>query len=99
MFDLNTFFEGLSKPKLREVHVKAFGKKGLLNNALIQKEALDHYSDKERVSLLFSKLEPYQRRVLNLLYHSGSRGLSYNELRLVVPVSKARELQEFLLSM
>ena len=99
MFDLSSFFDGMSKPLLRNAHAKAFGKKGLLNNALIQSETLSFYSDKERVAGLFSKMEMWQRRCLNLIYNSGSRGLAFNELRLTVPVSKNRELQTFLLTM
>ena len=99
MFDLNAFFDGMSKPLLRNAHAKAFGKKGLLNNALIQSETLSFYADKKRVADLFSKMEIWQRRCLNLIYNSGSRGLAFNELRLTVPVSKNRELQSFLLSM
>lgn len=99
MLDLNAFFDGMSKPLLRSAHAKAFGKKGLLNNALILQETLDYFCDKERVSTLFSKMEPWQRRCLNLLYHSGARGLTYNELRLTIPVNKSRDLQNFLFSM
>lgn len=99
MLDLNAFFDGMSKPILRAAHAKAFGKKGLLNNALILQETLDFFCNKERVSTLFSKMEPWQRRCLNLLYHSGARGLTFNELRLTVPVNKNRDLQTFLLSM
>ncbi|PWJ68978.1 hypothetical protein BGX12_10633 [Fibrobacter sp. UWR4] len=98
MYDLNSFFDGMSKPLLRNVHAKAFGHKGLLNNALIQSEALDFYKDRDRAIDLFVKMNPWQRRCLNLLYHSGSRGLTYNELRLTVPVSESRQLQDFLLS-
>lgn len=99
MFDLNAFFDGMSKPLLRNVHAKAFGHKGLLNNALIQSEALSHFNNKDRVKDLFEKMNPWQRRCLNLLYHSGSRGLTFNELRLTVPVSESQHLQDFLLSM
>lgn len=99
MFNLNTFFDGMSKSLLRAAHAKAFGHKGLLNNALIQSEVLSFYTNKERVKDLFSKMEPWQRRCLSLVYHSGSRGLTYNELRLTIPVSKNRELQSFLLEM
>ena len=98
MFDLNTFFDGMSKPLLRNVHVRAFGHKGLLNNALIQSEALSHYNDKARVRGLFQKMKPWQRRCMNLLYHSGSRGLTFNELKLTIPVSEHRNLQGFLLT-
>ena len=99
MLDLREFFEGMSKSMLREVHAHAYGKKGLLNNALIQAEVQDYFSDCDRVSSIFSKMEPWQRRCLNLIYHSGNRGLSFNELRLTVPVSKSNDLQTFLLSM
>lgn len=99
MFNLNTFFDGMSKSLLRAAHAKAYGHKGLLNNALIQSEVLSYYANKNRVEELFSKMEPWQRRCLNLVYHSGSRGLTYNELRLTVPVGKNRELQSFLLNM
>mgnify|MGYP003309968126 CR=1 FL=1 len=99
MLDLSSFFDGMSKPLLRDVHARAYGKKGLLNNALIQSEVLSYFSDVNRVKALFVKMEPWQCRCLNLIYHSGSRGLSYNELRLTVPVGKNRELQSFLLNM
>lgn len=99
MLDLCSFFDGMSKPLLREVHARAYGKKGLLNNSLIQSEVVSFFSDADRVGSLFAKMEPWQRRCINLIYHSASRGLSYNELRLTVPVGKNRELQSFLLSM
>ena len=99
MFDLNAFFDGMSKPLLRNAHAKAFGHKGLLNNALIQNETLSFYNDKNRVATLCEKMEPWQHRCMELIYNSASRGLTYNELRLTVPVSKARDLQTFLLSM
>ena len=99
MFDLNAFFDGMSKPLLRNAHAKAFGHKGLLNNALIQDETLGFYNDKNRASGLFQKMEPWQRHCLNLIYNSSSRGLTFNELRLTVPVSKCRDLQAFLLNM
>lgn len=99
MLDLREFFEGMSKSMLRDVHARAYGKKGLLNNALIQAEVQDFYSAKERVLTLFSKMETWQRRCINLIYHSAGRGLSFNELRLTVPVSKNNDLQAFLLSM
>ena len=99
MLDLTSFFDGMSKPLLREVHAKAYGKKGLLNNALIQSEVLSHFSNRERVSKLFAHMEPWQKRCLNLIYHSSSRGLTYNELRLTVPVAKNKELRLFLLQM
>lgn len=99
MFDLNAFFDGMSKPLLRNAHAKAFGHKGLLNNALIQDETLSFYSDKKRAVEAFEKMEPWQRRCINLIYDSASRGLTFNELRLAVPVSKTRELQVFLLNM
>ena len=60
MLDLNAFFDGMSKPLLRAAHAKAFGKKGLLNNALILRETLDFFCDKERVVTLFSKMEAPQ---------------------------------------
>ena len=99
MFDLNAFFEGMSKPLLRNAHAKAFGHKGLLNNALIQDETLGFYNDKDRVTALFQKMEPWQRHCMVLIYNSASRGLTFNELRLTVPVSKCRDLQNFLLEM
>jgi len=99
MLDLVRFFEGMSKSMLRDVHARAYGKKGLLNNSLIQVEVLSFFRNQDRAATLFSKMEPWQRRCLNLIYHSGSRGLSFNEIRLTVPVSKNNELQQFLLSM
>ena len=99
MFDLNAFFDGMSKPLLRNAHAKAFGHKGLLNNALIQDETLSYYNDKNRVGAIVEKMEPWQRRCIGLIYNSASRGLTYNELRLTVPVTKARDLQAFLLTM
>lgn len=99
MYDLNSFFDGMSKQLLRGVHAKAFGHKGLLNNALIQSEALSYFDDRRRAADLFSKMELWQRRCISLVYNSGSRGLTYNELRLTVPVGKVRDLQKFLLDM
>lgn len=99
MFDLSSFFDGMSKPLLRDVHARAYGKKGLLNNALIQSEVLSFFSDRSRVAKRFEEMEPWQRRCMNLVYHSGSRGLTFNELRLTVPVGKNKELRSFLLEM
>lgn len=99
MLELRDFFDGMSKSMLRDVHAKAYGKQGLLNNALIQTEVLSFFDNPERVAVLFSKMEPWKRRCLNLIYHSASRGLSFNELRLTVPVSKNNDLRVFLLSM
>lgn len=99
MMDLSVFFDGMSKPMLREVHARAFGKKGLLNNALIQSEVLSFYSSHDRLAAFMEKLESWQRRCLELVYLSGSRGLSYNELRLSVPALKSGELQKFLLNL
>ena len=99
MLDLFSFFDGMSKPLLRDVHARAYGKKGLLNNALIQSEVLTYFSDRDRVAKLFAHMEPWQKRCLNLVYHSASRGLTYNELRLTVPVAKNKELRTFLLDM
>lgn len=99
MLELRDFFDGMSKSMLRDVHAKAYGKQGLLNNALIQTEVLSFFDNPDRVSVLFSKMEPWKRRCLNLIYHSASRGLSFNELRLTVPVSKNNDLRVFLLSM
>ena len=99
MLDLRDFFEGMSKSMLRDVHAHAYGKKGLLNNALIQAEVQEYFSDSNRVQLIFAQMEPWQRRCLNLIYRSGGRGLSFNELRLTIPVSKSTDLQTFLLSM
>ncbi|MBR2898488.1 MAG: hypothetical protein IKC23_02535 [Fibrobacter sp.] len=99
MMDLSVFFDGMSKPMLREVHAKAYGKKGLLNNALIQSEVVSFYSSEERMQSIRQKLESWQRHCLDLIYLSGSRGLSYNELRLSVPAAKSAELQKFLISL
>ncbi|MCQ2104749.1 MAG: hypothetical protein MJZ26_03050 [Fibrobacter sp.] len=99
MIVLNDFFDGMSKQLLRSVHARAFGQKGLLNNALIQSDVLKHFADKKRVAEKVSKMEPWQRRCLSLIYRSDKRGLSLTELRLTVPVSKSRDLQKFLLDM
>jgi hypothetical protein len=99
MMNLAEFFDGMSKSMLRDVHAMAYGKKGLLNNALIQSEVLSFYSGHERLQSLRQKLEPWQRHCLDLIYLSGSRGLSYNELRLSVPAAKSAELQKFLISL
>jgi hypothetical protein len=99
MMELAAFFDGMSKPMLREVHARAFGKKGLLNNALIQSEVLSFYSSHDRLTAFLEKLESWQRHCLELIYLSGSRGLSYNELRLSVPALKSGELQKFLLNL
>ena len=99
MMELAAYFDGMSKPMLREVHARAFGKKGLLNNALIQSEVLSFYSSHDRLAAFMEKLEFWQRRCLELIYLSGTRGLSYNELRLSVPALKSGELQKFLLNL
>lgn len=99
MLDLRDFFEGMSKTMLRDVHARAYGKQGLLNNALIQSEVLSFFSNCDRVISIFNRMEAWQRRCLNLIYHSGNRGLSFNELRLTVAVSKSNDLQNFLLAM
>lgn len=99
MLELGVYFDGMSKTQLRDVHAKAYGKKGLLNNSLIQTEVIAYFNDKIRIADIFNKMEPWQRRCLNLVYHSGPRGLTYNELRLTVNVAKNRELKLFLLSM
>ena len=99
MFDLNVFFEGMSKPQLRNAHAKAFGQKGLLNNALIQSETLSYYNDSKRALAQLEKMEDWQRHCMSLIYNSASRGLTFNELRLTIPVSKCRDLQSFLISM
>lgn len=99
MLELKSYFDGMTKPMLKEIHARAYGKKGLLNNALIQAEVLSFFSNMERVAGLFEKMEAWQKRCMNLIYHSGSRGLTYNELRLTVNVSKNKDLQNFLLAM
>ena len=99
MLDLFSYFDGMSKSLLRDVHAKAYGKKGLLNNALIQSEVMSYFSDKNRAAEKFAAMEPWQRRTLNLIYHSVSRGLTFNELRLTVHVSKEKDLRKFLLTM
>jgi hypothetical protein len=98
MFSISTFFDNMPKSLLREVHAKAFGKKGLLNNTLIVKESIQYFSEKKRFDHFLSVLESWQVNCLYLIYRSESRGLTYNELRLTVPVNKARELQNFLLN-
>lgn len=97
MLDLASFFDGMTKPQLRDAHVKAYGKKGLLNNALIQSEVLSFFGDRDRAANIYAHMEPWQRRCMNLIYRSASRGLTFNELRLTVPVSKNKELRTFLL--
>ena len=57
MLALREFFEGMSKSMLRDVHAHAYGKKGLLNNALIQQEVQEYFSDSDRVRSIFSKME------------------------------------------
>ena len=69
MLDLFSYFDGMSKSLLRDVHAKAYGKKGLLNNALIQSEVMSYFSDKNRAAEKFAAMEPWQRRTLNLIYH------------------------------
>lgn len=98
MLSIPSFFENMPKTLLREVHAKAFGKKGLLNNTLIVKESVQFFSDIKRIELSISHLESWQYNCLYLIYRSESRGLTYNELRLTVPVHKARELKQFLLN-
>ena len=94
MLDLFSYFDGMSKSLLRDVHAKTNNKKGLLNNALIQSEVMSYFSDKNRAAEKFAAMEPWQRRTLNLIYHSVSRGLTFNELRLTVHVSKEKDLNK-----
>lgn len=97
MLSIPFFFENMPKPLLRDVHAKAFGRKGLLNNTLIVKESVQFFSDKKHFESFSSTLESWQVNCLYLIYISESRGLTYNELRLTVPVNKSRELKKFLL--
>jgi len=98
MFSISAFFNNMPKSLLRDVHAKAFGKKGLLNNTLIAKESIQFFSDKKRFEHSLSLLESWQFNCLYLIYRSESRGLTYNELRLTIPVNKSRELKQFLLN-
>lgn len=97
MLSIPSFFENMPKTLLRDVHAKAFGRKGLLNNTLIVKESVQFFSDKKHFETFSSNLESWQVNCLYLIYRSESRGLTYNELRLTVPVNKSQELKGFLL--
>jgi len=98
MYSVLFFFENMPKTLLRDVYAKTFEKKGLLHNTLILKDSISFYSDLKRFDKQIEALEPWQRRCLFLIYKSEKRGLSYSELRLTVPVSKAKELKDFLLN-
>ena len=98
MFSISAFFNNMPKSLLRDVHAKAFGKKGLLNNTLIAKESIQFFSDKKRFEHSLSLLESWQFNCLYLIYRSESRGLTYYELRLTIPVNNSRELKQFLLN-
>ena len=60
MLSIPFFFENMPKPLLRDVHAKAFGRKGLLNNTLIVKESVQFFSDKKHFESFSSTLESWQ---------------------------------------
>ena len=97
MLAVKDFLNELSKPQLEELHTKAFGAQGLLNNAKILSETNSFFTDIERFEKFYTSLEPWKRLCIFLIYHSESRGLELNELRLAAPVNKRDEVELFLL--
>ncbi len=97
MLAVKDFLDNMAKPQLKELHAKAFGSKGLLNNAKILSETLGFFTDSARFEKFYVSLEPWKRLCLFLIYHSESRGLELNELRLAAPANKRDEVEPFLL--
>ncbi len=97
MFSLQTFLDGMSKPLLRDMHAKAYGQKGLLNNSLILSETATFFLEKKRFAAFVNSLEQWQKDCISLIYLSGSRGLELNELRLAVSSDYRQALESFLL--
>lgn len=97
MLAVKDFLDGMAKPQLKELHVKAFGSKGLLNNAKILSETLGFFTDSARFEKFYGSLEPWKRLCVFLVYHSETRGLELNELRLAAPANKRDEVEPFLL--
>lgn len=97
MLAVKDFLYSMAKPQLKELHVKAFGSKGLLNNAKILSETLEFFTGVERFEKFYASLESWKRLCLFLIYHSESRGLEINELRLAAPANKRDEVEPFLL--
>ncbi len=97
MLAVKDFLDNMAKPQLKELHAKAFGSKGLLNNAKILSETLEFFTDAARFEKFYASLEPWKRLCLFLIYHSESRGLEINELRLAAPANKRDEVEPFLL--
>jgi hypothetical protein len=97
MLAVKDFLNEMSKPQLKELHAKAFSSKGLLNNAKILSETNSFFTDTARFENFYASLEPWKKLCIFLIYHSESRGLEMNELRLVAPANKREELETFLL--
>ncbi len=97
MLAVKDFLNNMAKPQLKELHAKAFGSKGLLNNAKILSETLEFFADSARFEKFYASLEPWKRLCLFLVYHSETRGLEINELRLAAPANKRDEVEPFLL--
>ena len=97
MLAVTDFLNNMAKPQLKELHAKAFGAKGLLNNAKILSETLSHFADTSRFDAFYASLESWKRRCIFLIYHSEIRGLELNELRLSIPANKRDEVEPFLL--
>ncbi len=97
MFSLQTFLDGMSKPLLRDMHAKAFGQKGLLNNSLILSETASFFLSRQRFMDFVQSLEPWKKDCFLMIYQSGSRGLDINEIRLIVSNDYRGILETFLL--
>lgn len=97
MLAVKDFLDNMAKPQLKELHAKAFGSRGLLNNAKILSETLEFFTDSARFEKFYASLEPWKRLCLFLIYHSEIRGLEINELRLAAPANKRDEVEPFLL--
>lgn len=97
MLAVREFLNGLTKPQLKDLHTKAFGAQGLLNNAKILSETSSFFTDVARFESFYASLEPWKRFCIFLIYHSEMRGLEMNELRLAAPADKRDEVEVFLL--
>lgn len=91
----NSFFENMDKPILRDIYARTFDNKGLVNNTALLKELPAFYGNPERLPKLYESFEPWQKQVFLQICRSGSRGLRFKELRLVIPVGGVNDLTAF----
>ncbi len=97
MQSLSQFLDKMPKPMLREMHARAYEKKGLIHNALILSEVERFFSESSRAQAFFLSLEPWQQLCLSAIYNSRGRGLETHEIRLLVSAEHRKKLDPFLL--